>query len=204
MYYLIVLEVKILQLISQGKVQAQLCSLCRLYRRINFFILPASRSCLQSLPHGHIILTSASVIVSPLNLTSCLHVIKIHVYSACTAPISTAQSCPILCDPMVCSLQVSSVHRIFQARVLGWVASFFSRGSSRPRDQTGSPALQTDTLPSEPPGKPPIPTIQDNHPISRSLTQSPLQSPFLPRKVTHLVSSIMMQTCLSNLILSYI
>jgi len=34
------------------------------------------------------------------------------------------------------SLPGSSVHRIFQARILEWVAISFSRGSSRPRDQT--------------------------------------------------------------------
>ena len=33
-----------------------------------------------------------------------------------------AQSCPTLCDPMHCSLPGFSVHRIFQARVLEWVA----------------------------------------------------------------------------------
>ena len=32
------------------------------------------------------------------------------------------QSCPTLCDPMDCSLPCSSVHGIFQARVLEWVA----------------------------------------------------------------------------------
>ena len=37
---------------------------------------------------------------------------------------------------MDCSLQGSSVHGIFQARVLEWVAISFSRGSSRPRDRT--------------------------------------------------------------------
>ena len=47
-----------------------------------------------------------------------------------------AQSCPTLCDPMDCSLPSSSVHGIFQARVLEWVAIAFSRGSSQPRDQT--------------------------------------------------------------------
>ena len=47
------------------------------------------------------------------------------------------QSCPTLCDPMDCSLPGSSVHGIFQARVLEWVAISFSRGSSQPRDQTG-------------------------------------------------------------------
>ena len=37
-----------------------------------------------------------------------------------------AQSCPTLCDPMDCSLPGSSVHGIFQARVLEWGAITFS------------------------------------------------------------------------------
>ena len=41
----------------------------------------------------------------------------------------------------------------FQARILEWVAMPSSRGSSKPRDRTRSPALQEDSLPSEPPGK---------------------------------------------------
>ena len=36
------------------------------------------------------------------------------------------QSCPTLYDPMDCSLPGSSVHGIFQARVLEWVATAFS------------------------------------------------------------------------------
>ena len=47
-----------------------------------------------------------------------------------------AQSCPILCNPMDCSPPGSSVHRIFQARILEWVAISFFRGSSWPRDWT--------------------------------------------------------------------
>ena len=47
-----------------------------------------------------------------------------------------AQSCPSLWHPTVCSLPGSSVHGIFLARVLEWVAISFSRGSSRPRDRT--------------------------------------------------------------------
>ena len=47
-----------------------------------------------------------------------------------------AQSCPTLCDPMDCSLPSSSIHGIFQATVLEWIAISFSRGSSQPRDQT--------------------------------------------------------------------
>ena len=38
-----------------------------------------------------------------------------------------AQSCPTLHDLMDCSLPGSSVHEIFQARVLEWVAISFSR-----------------------------------------------------------------------------
>ena len=39
-----------------------------------------------------------------------------------------AQSCPTLSDPMDCSLPGSSVHGVFQARVLEWVATAFSDG----------------------------------------------------------------------------
>ena len=37
-----------------------------------------------------------------------------------------AQSCPTLSDPMDCSLPGSSVHGIFQARILEWDAIAFS------------------------------------------------------------------------------
>ena len=47
-----------------------------------------------------------------------------------------AQLCPTLCDPIDCSLPGSSVHGIFQAIVLGRIATSFSRGSSQPRAQT--------------------------------------------------------------------
>ena len=45
-----------------------------------------------------------------------------------------AQSCPTLCNPMDCSRTVSSVHGIYQARILEWVAISFR--SSQPRDWT--------------------------------------------------------------------
>ena len=41
-----------------------------------------------------------------------------------------AQLCPTLCNPMDCSLPGSSVHGIFQARVLEWAAISFSSLSS--------------------------------------------------------------------------
>ena len=46
-----------------------------------------------------------------------------------------SQSCLTLCDPMIYSLPGSSVHGIFQARILEWVAISFSR-ESLPKDGT--------------------------------------------------------------------
>ena len=40
------------------------------------------------------------------------------------------------CNPMDYNPPGSSAHGILQARILEWVAIPFSRGSSRPRDQT--------------------------------------------------------------------
>ena len=50
--------------------------------------------------------------------------------------VKVAQSCPALRNSMDCSLMVSSVHRILQAKILEWVVIPFSRGSSQPRDLT--------------------------------------------------------------------
>ena len=50
--------------------------------------------------------------------------------------IACILSCPTLCDPIDCSLPSSSVHGIFQARILEWVAISSSRGSSQPSDRT--------------------------------------------------------------------
>ena len=47
-----------------------------------------------------------------------------------------AQLCLTLCDPKDCSPPGSSVHGIFQARILSWVAISFSRGYSTPRANT--------------------------------------------------------------------
>ena len=46
------------------------------------------------------------------------------------------QSCPTLCYLVDCSPSGSSIHGILQARILEWVSISFSRGSSRPKDQT--------------------------------------------------------------------
>ena len=46
------------------------------------------------------------------------------------------QSCPTLCDPIECSLPHFTVHGIFQARILKWVAMPSLRGYFQPRDWT--------------------------------------------------------------------
>ena len=63
-----------------------------------------------------------------------------------------AQSCPTLSDPMDCSLPGSSVHEIFQARVLEWGAIAFlstfpgtllvSGGLLVPYSLSGSPVIK--------------------------------------------------------------
>jgi len=50
---------------------------------------------------------------------------------AAAAAAKSLQSCPTLCDPMDCSLPGSSVHGIFQARVLEWGAIAFSIHAGR-------------------------------------------------------------------------
>ena len=52
-----------------------------------------------------------------------------------------AQSCPTLCDPMDCSLPVSSVHGIFQAIIVEWIAISFVGDLPNPGIEPGSPAL---------------------------------------------------------------
>ena len=71
--------------------------------------------------------------------------------------MSVVSRCLILCDPMDCSLPGSSVHRIFQARILEWDAVSSSRGNlPDPGIKPRSPALQAESSPSEPPGNPKV------------------------------------------------
>jgi len=55
--------------------------------------------------------------------------------------VKITQSCPTLCNPMDCSLPGTSVHEIFQAIVLEWIAISFSRELPYPRIEPGSPTL---------------------------------------------------------------
>ena len=63
--------------------------------------------------------------------------------------VKVTQLCPTLSDPMDYTF-----HGILQARILEWVTFPFSRVSYQPRIEPRSPALQADSLPAEPQGKP--------------------------------------------------
>ena len=65
-----------------------------------------------------------------------------------------SETYPTLCDPMDCGLPGSSVHGILQVRVLEWVAMLSPPGNlPDPGVQPKSPALQADSLLTEPQGK---------------------------------------------------
>ena len=69
---------------------------------------------------------------------------------------SVAQLCPTLCDPMDCSLPGSSVHGVFQARILECVAISTPGNLPGPRIKPASPASpdwQVDSLSQASPGK---------------------------------------------------
>jgi len=68
--------------------------------------------------------------------------------------VSVTPSCLTLCKPIEWGLPDSSVHGILQVRILQWAAIPFSRDLSHPGIKPRSPTLQTDSSPSEPPGKP--------------------------------------------------
>ena len=64
-----------------------------------------------------------------INRSSC-RFLDIGVYSPALVKVLVHHSCPTLCNPMDCSPPGSSVHGISQARILEWVAIFFSREES--------------------------------------------------------------------------
>ena len=65
-----------------------------------------------------------------------LHMGTTFLFEVMKVKVLMGQLCPTLCNPMDYSLPGSSVHGIFQARILEWVAIPFSRGSSQSRDRT--------------------------------------------------------------------
>ena len=79
----------------------------------------------------------------------CIYIVYFHIFAICSICIYcclVAKSCLTLCDPMDCSLPGSSVHGIFQARILEWEVIPFSRGAL-PGIKPIPPALEMDSLP---------------------------------------------------------
>ena len=75
--------------------------------------------------------------------------------------MSVAQPYPTLCHNMDCSPPGSSVHGILQAKILEWVAIPHPPGDlPDPEIEPGSPALQEDSLPSEPKSEISLPRIK--------------------------------------------
>ena len=60
--------------------------------------------------------------------------------------MSVTQLCPTLCNPVDCNPPGSSVHELFQARILEWVAISSSSGSSQCRDGTHVPSFPMQDL----------------------------------------------------------
>ena len=93
---------------------------------------------LRSLLLGRKAMTNLDSILKSgdITLTTKVHLVKAMVFPvvmygcAAAAAAKSHQSCPTLCDPMDCSLPGSSVHGIFQAIVLKWIAISFSKESS--------------------------------------------------------------------------
>ena len=79
---------------------------------------------------------------------------------ACVCMLFT-QSCPTLCDSVDCSPPGSFIHGILQARILEWLVT--SPGDLLNAGiEPGSPVLQADSLPSEPPGKSFVLSVSSN------------------------------------------
>ena len=83
-----------------------------------------------------------AVLVSGVHVISCVQLVC----------VVLAQSCNPLCNPTDSSPPGSSVHGVFQARMLEGIAISSSRGSSPTWDQAMSPALAGWFLTTEPPG----------------------------------------------------
>ena len=86
------------------------------------------------------------------------------------------QSCPSLCDSMNCSPPGSSVHGIFQTRILEWVSISFSRGSCWPRDQTHVPHTHSFLPLSHPGGRSPVRGSKKDSPPPQSISSNSTQS----------------------------
>ena len=82
--------------------------------------------------HKKIINNDSNNYLCLLSAMTALKIIRILTHPILTPTLwgrkLVTQSCLTLCDPMDCSLLGSSIHGVFQARILEWVAISFSRG----------------------------------------------------------------------------
>ena len=111
--------------------------------------------------------TSPSMLLQVANFHSFLWLSNI---SSCE---SESVSCSVMsdfCNPMDYSLPGSSVQGILQTRLLEWIAIPFSRESFWPGVEPRSPALQADSLPSEPQGNPVFHCMTHTHTHTPSLS----------------------------------
>ena len=94
-------------------------------------------------------------LLANLSVNPLYHLITRYYYCPLIMCVFSHKSCPTLLDPMDYSPPGSSVHGIFQARILEWVDISFSRGFSRSSDRTWVSCI-ADRLffTAEPPGKP--------------------------------------------------
>ena len=106
--------------------------------------MPQQNTCSRKAPPGDFFF-----FLTIIDLRCCVN------FKCCCHLVS--QLCPTLCKLMNC-LPGSSVHGIFQARILEWVVVSSCKRSSPPRGQTHifcrSPSLAGRFLTSEPPGTP--------------------------------------------------
>ena len=81
---------------------------------------------------GNLISCSSAFSKSSLNISKFLFLLEPGLenfqYYFAAAAAKSNQLCPTLCDPIDGSLPGSTVHGIFQARLLEWVAIAFSNG----------------------------------------------------------------------------
>ena len=123
-YMLLFLPGKYLEMAIPSKWWSHACSTC-----LSCVYLPIS-----ALLIGGVVFYCGFNVHFPSCLSFFCHQVKMCLWVYTYVSTLVAQSCLTLCDPMNCGLPGSSVHGMLQARILGWVAISFSRGSSRPRD----------------------------------------------------------------------
>ena len=126
-----ILNLAFMLLISKSSFFFYRCS----YYFLKHPVLISWRQCFSSLRILTIV-WSFCFLLLPVFSEFCLFTVLASAFHMGVHVCSVAKSCPILCDTMNCSLPGSSVHGIFQARILEWVAIFSFRGSSQPRDRT--------------------------------------------------------------------